>query len=127
MHSFVCSRCHEEKEVQTTLGIRYGFDDSGKKICYACCGEVDKEWMRENGRITLYLTIAEKKRFKTVSNWPGTLLIPVESSSEGNHNIAGRRMDVWFLFEGTVWWGVNIGDSQLLHCKKTNRKSCPDC
>jgi hypothetical protein len=97
-----------------------GKDANGKKHCYACCAEQDRKQMRETGRITLYLS-DDSKAFGTykVTNWPGSLTFPCHSPRTGRHNIAGKRIDVWFTFEGQDWHGVQYGDNtQICHCKK---------
>lgn len=113
----------------------YGQDSEGKKYCYACCAERDKEAMRTDGRITLYLSkvgahdksqrafIAQHYK---ISNWPGTLTIEPTKVEIGRHNIAGTRYNVWFVFEGDWWYGVQYGENtQLLHCKRTKEKVNP--
>lgn len=92
--------------------------------------------MRTEGRITLYLsrkgTKAEKRVGSTdrapylersnwhVTNWPGSLTIPLLSIKRGSHNWHNvQRTDVDFIFEGWVWHGTNLGDNDLLRCRKT--------
>jgi hypothetical protein len=96
--------------------------DGQVRVCYTCCAEYDKEWMREHGRITLYLT-GDASDLK-VTNWPGTLEFPCRSWSAGKHNWGLARTDVWFAFEGQEWWGFHIGhNSDLVHCRRTKRKA----
>lgn len=89
----------------------------GKKYCYECCAELDREFMLKNSKITLYLTE------KYVTNWPGTLKFEISTVKDGFHNIARTRTDVWFIGpDNHVWWGVNYGDfSQILYCKRTKQ------
>lgn len=107
----------------------------GQRICYACCAERDKQQMREDGQITLYLTgvaplhsnrhsYVIDPKWK-IGNWPGSLEFrPMgQSVKVGNHNLAGVRYDVWFIFEGWVWHGFSIGNNtELLHCKRTKQR-----
>src|SRR5678809_1488015 len=87
--------------------------------CYDCCAEVDRQWMRENGRISLYLSRDDGGHWY-VSNWPGSLKFDPLRQSTGRHNIGGHRHDVWFRFEGEVWHGVQIGEwNQVCHCRRT--------
>lgn len=77
--------------------------------------------MKRTGRATLYLvdTQASLGRPWAVQNWPGTLSMPVHHSRTGRHNIARRRVDVWFTGpDGAPWYGVNIGDTQIIHCRR---------
>lgn len=125
-------------------------DATGRALCYRCCGERDKRDMRTDGRTVLYLTrkpdapSAKERgehwhadsntgrggygRVRTslraqdwrVSNWPGSLTLPVLGIKRGEHNWRNvDRVDVWFVFEGFVWHGVRLGDMDLIRCKRT--------
>jgi len=106
-------------------------DGTEKKVCYDCCAKRDLAYMREHGRIVLYLTEVHDAQFVrtgyTVSNWPGTLTFTVEYSRVGSHNIAGRRQDVWFVDSDCwEWHGVCYGcNTQLCHCRRTKRNFRP--
>lgn len=131
-----CSKCGDPfSKYATKMTTGYGVKEDGTKICFKCCGEEDREYMRTHDRMTLYLTVRQSdgkvhvgtpglaymKHF--VTNWPGTLEIPVPTPKVGLHNIAGRRYDVWFDFEGRTWHGVQYGDNtQILHCRKLKAK-----
>lgn len=106
----------------------YGRDDLGNRTCFVCCGEYDAAYMRTTGKNMLYLvtegvqSIARNhppRHFTArVTNWPGTLDIPCQVKV-GRHNIAGRRYDAWFKFEGQEWHGVQYGDNtQIIRCKR---------
>jgi hypothetical protein len=97
----------------------YATDNDGKKFCYACAAEQDKQWMREKGKITLYLVRNDSGKWEVI-NWPGSLRFSVSFFRLGSHNIAGTRQDVWFKFEGQQWHGIQYGENtQLCHCKRT--------
>jgi hypothetical protein len=84
--------------------------------------------MRTDDNIDLYLVDAKHESpMKTgspfwtheLTNWPGSLSIQVRRIKTGHHNIAGKRYDVWFTFEGHEWHGVQYGDNtQICHCRK---------
>lgn len=114
--TFVCSVCNQEKSIQKTGGIGYGYNHSNDKICYACCGELDKKEMVEKGKTTLYLTD------KAITNWPNSLSFPISYRKTGRHNFAGKRYDVWFTGpDKKNWHGVTFGDNtQICHCKRVN-------
>lgn len=110
----------------------YGKDDKGNRFCFACCGKRDLEQIKNEDRITLYLTMpthgarmnGQIKFFDgKVSNWPGSLSIHA-TGRVGNHNIAGNRYDIWFTDPfGIKWHGVQYGDmTQLVHCRKLKGK-----
>jgi hypothetical protein len=124
----ICLMC--KKEIVSLTGdggTGYGMDKQGNKICYSCCAEVDRQTMRSQGKISLYLVKTEKKSpvsngspfwMPEITNWPGTLRIPVLDVRTGRHNLAGKRYDVHFIFEEKKWHGVTYGDNtQICHCK----------
>lgn len=109
---------HMSTPTENTPG--YGQDPQGKKICFDCCANGDKEYMRKHGKIMLYLT--RKDGRYTVSNWPGTLSFYVREYSKSRHNMGRERVDVWFVFEGYIWHGYQIGDyNEVCHCQKTKK------
>ena len=77
--------------------------------------------MRDTGRAVLYLT--DGPEGAAVTDWPGVLKFRVQHKRVGSHNIAGRRVDVWFTdSDGREWHGVNYGhNSQLCHCRRLAR------
>ena len=124
---FYCSQCRTWIPAPSgTCGTGYAVNSkTNRKTCYQCMAEVDRQYMRKHGKIVLYLVEPSKdpsvsmKKWK-VTNWPGTLVFPRVSVSSGRHNIARTRQDVWFMFEGLEWHGVQYGEfSQLVHCRKT--------
>lgn len=130
-----CARCKKEIFCDPqSLATGYGLTTQGDKHCYACCGEIDLEDMRATGRATLYLSKgADGWR---VGNWPGTLTRPVYGDARihgsatvpgprmSRHNFAGNngRRDFWFTVDGDTWHGVNIGDSQIAHCRRVQER-----
>jgi hypothetical protein len=116
---FTCSKCQKEIIHVDTLTTGYGVNDKGEKVCFSCCALDDQQYMRDHGRIDLYLVQRVIKGMKKyfVINWPGTLEFPA-SVKKGFHNIARTRYDAWFTFEGKEWHGVNLGEfSQICRCK----------
>jgi hypothetical protein len=91
-------------------------------VCYACCAENDKRDMIATGRAVLYLVDSQASagRHYSVQNWPGSLSIPVNAGGarRSRNNFGAQRTDVWFTFAGATWHGVNLGDSQILRCKR---------
>lgn len=117
--TFICSVCKQEKVTPVDCSTGYGINNAGEKVCFACCAIQDIENMKKDGIATLYLTKKDCLTYE-VTNWPGTLRIPVTSERTGRHNIAGKRYDVWFYVDGQRWHGVTYGDNtQICHCKKT--------
>lgn len=105
--------CGHVESPHSSITNGYGTTADGKRHCYDCCAEQDRQQMRETGRATLYLA------GENVTNWLGSLKIRVMRQTEGRHNIAGVRYDVWFRFEGESWHGTQYGDfTQIVHCKR---------
>lgn len=100
----------------------YGIDKENKKICFTCCGENDKQELRDNGKFTGYISGTKENGFK-FTNWPGTLNIPVRYYRFSWHNFAGRngRMDFWLTFEGQNYHGFQIGYNSQIATIKRNK------
>lgn len=110
-----CARCNKEiVKPANSCGTGYGEFD-GKKYCYPCCGEVEKQKLMNisgNEKYILYLSGDE------VINWCGTLRIRPRRVKTGLHNIARTRTDVWFTVDGKRFHGTQYGDfSELLYIK----------
>jgi hypothetical protein len=99
-----------------TTGYGY-FGKSKRKVCFECCGKREARAMVRTGKATLYLV--KRKDGYHVTNWPGSLDIRAGSVTQGRHNIARTRLDAWFTFAGALWHGVNIGDNDILRCRRS--------
>jgi hypothetical protein len=120
----ICHQCHQAivPPALTSGGTGFAEDDQGNKTCYQCCANQDRAYMREHGRIMLYLT--HDKGIGAVTNWPGTLRFAIGRVKKSHHNIARHRYDVWFTFDHHIWHGVQYGDNtQICHCKKTKERT----
>lgn len=114
-----CHVCNKEIVKPDDITTGYGIDKDDHKICFACCGIQDHEYMRNHDKTTLYLTSKDGRWI--VSNWPGTLAISaIGYERQHAHNWGLSRRDVWFADEfGNHWHGVSYGDfTQLVHCRK---------
>jgi len=100
------------------VGTGYGIDNEGKKICYACCGEMDRKQLRETGKLSGYFTDAY------FTNWPNTFQLPAFRIKKSFHNFCGYngRTDFWVRFEENVYHGVSIGRNNELATIKINKK-----
>lgn len=134
---------HELVREEGSLGTGYGVDwDTGKKICYTCCGRRDEETMMREGRITLYLSRVSKtawdtaiklagsmpplQRFK-ITNWPGTVIIEPTSVKESTgYGWYGRTYPIfnfWFFGpDGYLWYGRSAGYSEIAHCRRLKKQ-----
>jgi hypothetical protein len=124
----VCGHPPSPHSEHTTGTAHYG----DREICWECAAMIDLGHLIRDGHsksLPFYLTL--KDTFETtntfqswhVSNWPGTLSYRVFSMRKGKHNIGRTRVDVWFVGpDKYVWHGVNIGDTQVCHCKRTSER-----
>lgn len=107
-----CGHTIQKQSDSITTG--YGRDEHNRTLCYACCADKDREYMRTHNRISLYFADGE------VANWPGSLKFKPTLIRHGSHNIAGTRTDVWFTGpDDSRWHGVQFGRwSQICRCKR---------
>ena len=98
----------------------YGRDgDTGRTFCYECAAEIDRQWMRDHDRTTLYLVERTSGQWE-LTNWPGTLRLSPYRVRIGRHNMARKRYDAWVSFEGADWHFVTYGDNtQIAHGRRT--------
>lgn len=104
----ICASCGKETH-------EYAMNGEGKKLCYDCCGVMEKKQLLElkpKETIVFYLSGHE------VINWCGTMRIKC-IVKEGKHNIAGVRHDCWFKIGDKCYHGVQYGDfSELCYIKR---------
>ena len=120
----ICDRCNKpifrEKDGFTT---GYGTNQQGEINCFACCGEIDMISLQTGTTWFGYVNTDTGM----ISNWPGTLNIKARYIKRGRHNIARTRYDVWFSVQNpdgtrSEWHGVNLGDMEVLRCKRVKTK-----
>lgn len=87
--------------------------------------EAEMEGMTETGRAVLYLVEASEASgsVATVTNWTGKARFPVRYSKRSRHFVPNCcwqvwRTDVWFSVDGEEWHGVNIGDNDIVRCRR---------
>lgn len=138
-----CGHSPEPREPDScTSG--YGIDgDTMQSRCYACCAEVELDFMREKGRNTLYLvhtwregeeplysrTNRNSPRYPvggewSISGWPGTPRFKALGVRHGLHSCFSGyvlRTDAWFIVpdDPYLWHAVSRGDMQLCRVKRT--------
>lgn len=114
-------------------GTGYGADgNTGKRSCYACCADIERAFMIEHGRTTLYLIrrqSADGKDYdiftRHVSDWSGHLSF---RCIETRHypragGFGSQRTDAWFNGpDGHVWHAINRGDMQIASCRRTKKR-----
>lgn len=100
-------------------GVGHAAD--GRTYCPECCASRDVGAMLKDGnsrRLPLYFD------GKAITNWPGSLRITAFGTRCGRHNIAGSRVDVWFIGPDRYYWhGVQYGKNrQVLHARRTKER-----
>ena len=124
----ICDCGHAPTPREYTTG--YGTLD-GKTYCFPCCAKRERQQMIDTGKATLYLTMRGGYSQWYLSDWPGGLRFQVKHFQVSDHNMAGKRYDVWFTGpDGYLWRGYQVGDNtQICHCKRTKEftgKVSPD-
>lgn len=113
---FICHSCKQEKPVQKPGATGYGINSDGEKVCYQCVADLDKEALKNlkpGEKHTMYFEKANSE----VTNWPGTLRIAC-FYERIKHNFAREAYAISFWFEGSRFYGRNIGDNDLVSVKK---------
>lgn len=111
-----CALC-SARFVADGIATGYATRADGVRICYSCAGDAERDAMRADGRALLYLD--ENKKF--VTNWTGAIALPLLNGiiKKSRHNM-GARLDFWFIFDGYIWHGKQIGShNTIAHCKRT--------
>lgn len=119
MKKIYCTKCGKE---YTPEGIAAGYGampETGEKVCFACCGELDKQQLlnaKPGNKFCFYLTVEGEGSYY-VTNWPGSFKIRV-FPRKGYHNIAGVRYDFWFWFGHNIFHGVRYGNNtEIAHIR----------
>jgi len=131
---FTCVRCNKTISIiPGNIGTGYAYNEQREKVCYTCCAEIEKEFMRKHGRIQLFMNINDhpKKAWGypygiagRVTNWAESLSFPVLQINISRHNFARVRYDGHFVFEGYYWHVFKCGDNtDICHCKKTKERA----
>lgn len=124
MEKVYCIKCGKECILE---GIWAGYGvmpETGEKVCYACCGELDKQRLlnaKPGDKFYMYLT-GNMQYGYYVFNWPGSFKIKV-FPRKGSHNFARARYDFWFYFGNKAFHGVQYGDNtQVAHIRCLKNK-----
>lgn len=77
------------------------------------------EAMKQTGKAILYLfTDATGK--VSIGQWASKDFqrTPAWRVRHSRNNWGVQRTDVWFRSNGQNWWGVNLGDNDIVRCKR---------
>lgn len=78
---------------------------------------IELESMKTTGRAVLYLFHSPCLSVGTWASEPHQRA-RVERTSHSRNNWGILRQDVWFKADGAMWWGMNIGDNDIVRCKR---------
>lgn len=124
MEKIYCSKCGKECKPEGFAAGYAVLPVTGDKICYSCCGELDKQQLlnaKPGDKFCFYL-IGDIQSGHYVSNWPGSFKIRVYPR-KGRHNFAGARYDFWFNVGNHEFHGVQYGDNtQVAYIRCLKRK-----
>lgn len=128
----ICFRCKKHIISSAPHFPGYARDSRNNLICYACCGELDREQLETEDRAVLYLTYRQVtsgggivRMEWNVGNWPGSLKLPAAVSLSKGRGFGGEypRRNVWFVGpDGDHWYGQNQGDNDLVYCRRLKHK-----
>lgn len=139
-NTFTCWHCQRtlpyvRKDVggvTQTIGL---VSSSRGPHCYDCHTRFEVEKMIQDGSAILYLTLAPKWSGcgnvppldwprSTITNYSGTFELKLPGTPDkSKHNWGCDRYDVWFYGpDGALWHGLNIGDNQILRCKRLKKQ-----
>ena len=127
---------------ETCAGYVINFPDHGSFDPMQKVGDFTQAQVDEHNRILAEAELAHFKKigkgilyysgqprsFK-ISNFTGTHSWPVNRYSTSKHNWRDwlghqlTRTDFWFDLDGEPWWGYNIGDSQIVHCRRLKKST----
>jgi len=113
MDTFACVDCRQLLPVTPGSTTGYGHDTDGHFVCFACCGARDETALRAGDfkGVVLYYN------GKEVTNWPGTLRMPVLHVREGRHNMARVQRRIYFAGPNRRLAATLYGDNTQLLCR----------
>lgn len=119
--TFTCATCGQRKGLNTGGCGATGYArtaDRDEFMCYPCAAAAIAADLVRDGRGMLYL--ANRGGALSLSDWAGERVYKVHRHTQGRHNIARVRYDVWFTGpDGKNWHGVQYGDNtQICHVRR---------
>lgn len=117
--------CGHKPSPHGPMTTGYGIASDGKRHCYACCAERERESMIQTGKACLYLCKSDSGSWQ-ITDWPGQMIFkPLYGVSTGRHNWAGKRYSTQFIGPDCfIWSGVTYGENtQIHHCRRTKQRA----
>ena len=118
-HIDTCSVCNRELYYISDITTGFATNREGKKVCFDCCGESDKETLLTAfpGYVKATCLYYDSRK-QVVANWCNTLEIPTQNNVKGKHNIARTRWGFTFTLNKQRYSGYCLGDSMVANIRK---------
>lgn len=140
---FTCAKCGAEIIHDGTLAAIYTYrclpdtvdwsiPVDSRRVCHSCSAELEMADLIERGHGIYYMKHAGTERgmglttrnVYALTAWNGHFEIPIRFYTHGKHNWSGKRTDVWFMLDGSVWHGTVYGSVPGdCHIKRTKYTS----
>lgn len=135
----ICDICGnpfpEPDNINSGYGIFQTTDGTEQKVCFPCCGEMDKECLLQTGFLVGYWTEERDSSGKYAtgyyfSNLPGSLKIKLQGVSSGKHNWPWVKQCFGYFAlpdaQGNLVWfwvrHVSGGMTQIARARKLRKK-----
>src|SRR5262245_18206997 len=99
--------CGHEESRHGPYTVGYGTDDTGRRACYGCCANEARQYLRDRGILTAYLSEDRKQ----ITGWPGFPLLRVTRATEERRPIVAGR----YVGPGVSLWRVGATDPSTGH------------
>lgn len=145
-NNFICTTCKKTYEIvynKRFLSSHKSYAVIGENYeceCLSCNLVKLNKLLKDQNKITLYLKEPSKDETdKYYDSIPNSKIVIREKYYElstsihlvarsyrfytTKHNWGGKRLHLWFRdIHGTIWYGFNIGDNDIVYCRKTKMK-----
>lgn len=117
--------CGHTASAHSSITTGYGTDSEGKKLCYSCIAQIDKDYMLKNGTLGGYMTSRMNtetgKPIWEFSNWPGSLKFTI-AHWEGKHNWWNVKQHYgYFQTDNGEWWIARMTSGGMTECATATR------
>lgn len=115
-----CSRCKAPFPVPPPTGTTGYAIHGKKKVCFTCAAEIEREFMRRQGKSVLYLS--EKNHKLHVTTWTGEVISDnvwlISKRKTPQSYVSSEWVTVRFTFDGAEWTGQGSGVGMYLRVRR---------
>jgi hypothetical protein len=113
----LCARCGLPLPEPTGILTGYGLNVKDEKICYPCCGELDRADMIATGKAFLYFDGKS-----SVTNWPGSLRLKAINATVAGQGFQRQQYVRFIGPDNHIWLGRGpSANGTYIRCKRTNQ------